>query len=132
MKEAERRSLTPLQMRQRAAQFALTTVDAQREQFKRCEVAGREEEAGTFGRHSARTVQCKGGFIWSRQGMLKFLCPAGPCPGCRYGVWADWDTPYVTLQPAYEAAQLRVFGQMVLNGHIYRCAGVGVGGVSCA
>ena len=38
----------------------------------------------------------------------------------RYGVWADWDAPYVTLDPAYEAAQLRVFGQMVLNGHIYR------------
>ncbi len=36
-------------------------------------------------------------------------------------MWADWDAPYVTLDPAYEAAQLRVFGQMVLNGHIYRC-----------
>ncbi len=38
----------------------------------------------------------------------------------RYGVWADWSTPYVTLQPSYEAAQLEVFGKMVLNGHIYR------------
>lgn len=38
----------------------------------------------------------------------------------RYGVWADWDAPYLTLDPAYEAAQLRVFGQMVLRGHIYR------------
>lgn len=38
----------------------------------------------------------------------------------RYGVWADWDTPYVTLQPSYEAAQLRVFGRMLLNGHVYR------------
>ncbi|EFN52326.1 hypothetical protein CHLNCDRAFT_36907 [Chlorella variabilis] len=73
MKDAERRSLTPLQLRKKAAEFALKTVDAQREQFK------------------------------------------------RYGVWADWDAPYVTLEPAYEAAQLRVFGQMVLNGHIYRC-----------
>ncbi|KAL4446248.1 hypothetical protein ABPG77_003055 [Micractinium sp. CCAP 211/92] len=72
MKEAERRSLTPLQLREKAAEFALKTVDAQREQFK------------------------------------------------RYGVWADWDAPYVTLDPSYEAAQLRVFGQMVLNGHIYR------------
>lgn len=35
-------------------------------------------------------------------------------------MWADWDAPYVTLDPSYEAAQLRVFGQMVLNGHIYR------------
>lgn len=38
----------------------------------------------------------------------------------RYGIWADWAAPYVTLDPAYEAAQLHVFGQMVLNGHIYR------------
>ena len=36
MKEGERRSLTPLQLRKRAAEFALKTVDAQREQFKRC------------------------------------------------------------------------------------------------
>ncbi|KAG1677731.1 hypothetical protein FOA52_001043 [Chlamydomonas sp. UWO 241] len=38
----------------------------------------------------------------------------------RYGVWGDWDTPYITLQPEYEAAQLEVFGKMFLNGHIYR------------
>lgn len=38
----------------------------------------------------------------------------------RYGVWADWQKPYLTLQPEYEAAQLRVFSQMVLKGHIYR------------
>lgn len=38
----------------------------------------------------------------------------------RYGVWGDWSEPYVTLQPKYEAAQLGVFGKMVLNGHIYR------------
>jgi isoleucyl-tRNA synthetase len=72
MKESERRDLTPLGLRRKAADFALRTVDAQREQFK------------------------------------------------RYGVWADWEDPYVTLRPRYEAAQLRVFGQMVLNGHIYR------------
>ena len=35
-------------------------------------------------------------------------------------MWADWGTPYVTLQPEYEAAQLEVFGRMFLNGHIYR------------
>lgn len=35
-------------------------------------------------------------------------------------MWADWGSPYVTLDPQYEAAQLRVFGRMVLNGHIYR------------
>ena len=35
MKEEERRSLTPLQLRKKAAEFALKTVDQQREQFKR-------------------------------------------------------------------------------------------------
>jgi isoleucyl-tRNA synthetase len=39
---------------------------------------------------------------------------------CRYGIWADWLQPYITLQPHYEAAQLGVFGRMFLNGHIYR------------
>lgn len=72
MDEKERRDLTPLDLRKRAADFALKTVDAQRSQFK------------------------------------------------RYGIWADWESPYVTLNPAYEAAQLRVFGNMLLNGHIYR------------
>jgi isoleucyl-tRNA synthetase len=38
----------------------------------------------------------------------------------RYGVWADWQEPYVTLDPAYEAAQIGVFGRMALRGHIYR------------
>ncbi|EDX86275.1 isoleucyl-tRNA synthetase [Synechococcus sp. PCC 7335] len=38
----------------------------------------------------------------------------------RYGVWGDWDHPYMTLLPEYEAAQLGVFGKMVENGYIYR------------
>lgn len=38
----------------------------------------------------------------------------------RYGIWGDWQHPYTTLTPAYEAAQVGVFGKMVLNGHIYR------------
>jgi len=38
----------------------------------------------------------------------------------RWGIWADWDEPYLTLQKSYEAAQIGVFGQMVLAGHIYR------------
>ncbi|MEM0981903.1 MAG: isoleucine--tRNA ligase, partial [Cyanobacteria bacterium P01_H01_bin.58] len=38
----------------------------------------------------------------------------------RYGVWGDWDAPYMTLQPEYEAAQIDVFGQMYLKGYIYR------------
>ena len=38
----------------------------------------------------------------------------------RWGIWADWDEPYLTLQKPYESAQIGVFGQMVLAGHIYR------------
>ncbi len=38
----------------------------------------------------------------------------------RYGVWGDWDQPYLTLTPDYEAAQIGVFGEMVLKGYIYR------------
>jgi isoleucyl-tRNA synthetase len=38
----------------------------------------------------------------------------------RYGVWGDWDHPYLTMLPQYEAAQIHVFGQMVLKGYIYR------------
>ncbi|XP_071730451.1 isoleucine--tRNA ligase, chloroplastic/mitochondrial [Rutidosis leptorrhynchoides] len=38
----------------------------------------------------------------------------------RFGVWADWDHPYLTLDPEYEAAQIEVFGQMVFKGYIYR------------
>ena len=38
----------------------------------------------------------------------------------RWGIWGDWDQPYLTMQKEYEAAQIDVFGQMVLKGHIYR------------
>ena len=72
MKQAERQNLTPLQLRQKAKQFALKTVDEQRESFK------------------------------------------------RYGIWGDWENPYLTLKPEYEAAQIGVFGEMFLKGYIYR------------
>ena len=72
MKSAERQNLTSLQLRQKAKEFALNTVDDQRQSFK------------------------------------------------RYGIWGDWDNPYLTLKPEYEAAQIGVFGQMVLKGYIYR------------
>ena len=36
----------------------------------------------------------------------------------RLGVSADWDNPYVTLTPDYEAAQIRVFGEMAKKGYI--------------
>ncbi|MEW6047035.1 MAG: isoleucine--tRNA ligase [Bacillota bacterium] len=38
----------------------------------------------------------------------------------RLGVWGDWERPYLTLEPAYEARQVEVFGQMVERGYIYR------------
>ena len=38
----------------------------------------------------------------------------------RLGVQADWDHPYVTLQPEYEAKQIEVFGEMAKKGHIYK------------
>ncbi|NJR14272.1 MAG: isoleucine--tRNA ligase [Calothrix sp. CSU_2_0] len=38
----------------------------------------------------------------------------------RYGVWGDWEHPYLTMTPEYEAAQIEVFGQMFLKGYIYR------------
>nr|WP_310415534.1 isoleucine--tRNA ligase [Chamaesiphon sp. OTE_8_metabat_110] len=72
MKPAERLNLTPLELRQKAAAFALKTVEEQKLGFK------------------------------------------------RLGVWGEWDKPYLTLQPEYEAAQIGVFGQMVLKGYIYR------------
>lgn len=68
----QQRSLTPLDLRRKARDFAKETVAAQRDQFK------------------------------------------------RFGVWADWENPYLTLSPSYEAAQLGVFAKMVANGHIYR------------
>ena len=38
----------------------------------------------------------------------------------RYGVIGDFDNPYLTLLPEYEAAQIRVFGEMYKKGHIFR------------
>lgn len=38
----------------------------------------------------------------------------------RYGVWGDWENPYLTLTPEYESAQIGVFGKMALKGYIYR------------
>lgn len=72
LKPAERQNLAPLQLRQKAKEFALKTVEEQRESFK------------------------------------------------RYGVWGDWEHPYLTLSPEYEAAQIGVFGEMMLKGYIYR------------
>ncbi len=72
MDDEARAKLTPIKLRYKARDFALKTIERQREGFK------------------------------------------------RYGVWGDWDNPYKTLTPEYEAAQIEVFGQMYLKGYIYR------------
>ena len=38
----------------------------------------------------------------------------------RLGVRGDWEHPYVTLYPEYEARQIRIFGEMVKKGYVYR------------
>ncbi len=72
MKSKERQALTPIKLRRQARDFAVKTMESQRESFK------------------------------------------------RYGIWGEWENPYLTLNPRYEAAQIGVFGQMVLKGYIYR------------
>lgn len=36
------------------------------------------------------------------------------------GVRGDWDNPYITLKPEYEAQQIKVFGEMAKKGYIYK------------
>ncbi|MGH8300208.1 MAG: isoleucine--tRNA ligase, partial [Steroidobacteraceae bacterium] len=38
----------------------------------------------------------------------------------RLGVLGDWDHPYLTMAPPYEAQQLRAFGRVIANGHLYK------------
>jgi isoleucyl-tRNA synthetase len=38
----------------------------------------------------------------------------------RLGVRADWENPYLTLQPHFEARQIQVFGEMAKRGYIYK------------
>ncbi|QGQ95793.1 isoleucine--tRNA ligase [Paenibacillus psychroresistens] len=38
----------------------------------------------------------------------------------RLAIRGDWENPYITLQPQYEAQQIRVFGDMVKKGYIYK------------
>lgn len=38
----------------------------------------------------------------------------------RIGVRGDWDNPYITLKPEYEAQQIKVFGEMAKKGYIYK------------
>ncbi|HYL72104.1 MAG TPA: class I tRNA ligase family protein, partial [Candidatus Dormibacteraeota bacterium] len=38
----------------------------------------------------------------------------------RLGVLGDWERPYLTMSPRYEAQQLRAFGRIIENGHVYK------------
>lgn len=38
----------------------------------------------------------------------------------RLGVWGDWEHPYITLDPKFEATQIRVFGKMAEKGYLYK------------
>lgn len=72
MKSKERQGLTPIALREKAAEFAKETVAKQSESFQ------------------------------------------------RYGVMGDFENPYMTLQPEFEAAQIGVFGEMFKKGYIFR------------
>src|SRR5690606_31558013 len=38
----------------------------------------------------------------------------------RLGILGDWENPYLTLDPEYEARQIEVFGEMATKGYIYK------------
>src|SRR5579862_9176580 len=38
----------------------------------------------------------------------------------RLGVLGDWDHPYLTMAPRFEAEQLRAFSLIIKNGHLYK------------
>lgn len=38
----------------------------------------------------------------------------------RLGVWGDWENPYITFKPQYEAKQIEIFGEMAKKGYIYK------------
>ncbi len=38
----------------------------------------------------------------------------------RLGVWGNWEHPYITIDPKFEAQQVRVFGEINKKGYIYK------------
>ncbi|HEY6452700.1 MAG TPA: class I tRNA ligase family protein, partial [Steroidobacteraceae bacterium] len=40
----------------------------------------------------------------------------------RLGIFGDWAHPYLTMDPRYEAQQIRAVGKIIHNGHLYRGA----------
>jgi len=67
-----RHSITPVELRKRCREFALSNLKGQEDNFR------------------------------------------------RLGVWGDWAHPYITLDQKFEAAQIRVFGQMATKGFLYK------------
>jgi isoleucyl-tRNA synthetase len=40
----------------------------------------------------------------------------------RFGVLGDWNRPYLTMDPRFEAQQVRALGKIIRNGHLYKGA----------
>lgn len=38
----------------------------------------------------------------------------------RLGVLGDWEHPYLTMAPSFEAREVKVFGEMYRKGYIYK------------
>ena len=38
----------------------------------------------------------------------------------RLGVFGDWDDPYLTMAPSFEANEIKIFGEMFKKGYIYK------------
>ncbi|HEY2592061.1 MAG TPA: isoleucine--tRNA ligase [Steroidobacteraceae bacterium] len=38
----------------------------------------------------------------------------------RLGIFGDWEHPYITMDPRYEAQQVRALGRIMRGGHVYR------------
>tara|TARA_B100000700_G_scaffold297291_1_gene362055 strand:+ start:1162 stop:4071 length:2910 start_codon:yes stop_codon:yes gene_type:complete len=38
----------------------------------------------------------------------------------RWGIWGDWNKPYLSLDKDFESSQIKLFGEMVFKGYIYR------------
>lgn len=94
-----RKELTPIKLRAKAAKFAKATVKTQMESFK---VAISHDFY-----ISLDIIPMKDILFWFIP--LTFNT-CGNTAWClqRFGVWADWNNPYLTLDPEYEAAQVMV------------------------
>lgn len=38
----------------------------------------------------------------------------------RLGIWGNWEQPYITINPDFEAEQVRVFGKINKKGYVYK------------